>query len=172
MTHLPFQELTARLEKELCRLHYTETSVTQYRRMWRRIATFLKQEGLDYFTEDAGLRFLDQQFDFFEREKTGKLTQSLINVFRIIRMLGDFQQHGSILRRYYKQKELLQITEFKALLQRYQHHCRQKEYSRATQNHYRNISERFLSFLESQGIRRATDIAATHLSDYINTLLG
>ena len=39
MTTLPFQELTERLEKELYRLHYTEASVMQYRRMWRRIAT-------------------------------------------------------------------------------------------------------------------------------------
>ena len=41
MTSLPFQELTERLEKELYRLNYTEASVMQYRRMWRRIASFL-----------------------------------------------------------------------------------------------------------------------------------
>jgi integrase/recombinase XerD len=87
-------------------------------------------------------------------------------------MLGDFQQHGSILRRYYKQKELLQSNELKKLLQSYQNHCQQKEYSRITRNHYSKISEKFLSFLESQGIRQSTDIVAKHISDYINTLLG
>ena len=87
-------------------------------------------------------------------------------------MLGDFQQHGSILRRYYKQKELLQSDELKKLLQSYQNHCQQKEYSRVTRNHYSKISEKFLSFLESQGIRQSTDIVAKHISDYINTLLG
>ena len=69
------------------------------------------------------MRFLDEQFNFFELEKAGKLTQSIINVLRIVRMLGDFQQHGSILRRYYKQKELLQTDEFKQLLKGYQNHC-------------------------------------------------
>jgi site-specific recombinase XerD len=172
MTSLPFQELTKRLEKELYRLHYTEASVMQYRRMWRRIASFFEQEGIDHFTEEAGIRFLDEQYNFFELEKAGKLTQSFINVFRVIRMLGDFQQHGSILRRYYKQKELLQSNELKKLLQSYQNHCQQKEYSRITRNHYSKISEKFLSFLESQGIRQSTDIVAKHISDYINTLLG
>jgi len=172
MTNLSFQALTTQLEQELYRLHYTEASVIQYRRMWRRIATFLEQEGIDHFTEEAGIRFLEKQFDFFEREKTGKLTQHIINVFRIVRMLGDFQQHGSILRRYYKHKTLLQTSEFKALLQRYRHHCREKAYSSVTQNHYGNITERFLSFMESQSIGQATDISATHLSGYINTLLG
>ena len=41
MTSLPFQELTNRLEIELYRLHYTEASLMQYRRMWRHIASFL-----------------------------------------------------------------------------------------------------------------------------------
>ena len=172
MKNLPFQELTKRLEKELYRLHYTEASVMQYRRMWRRITTFFEQEGIDHFTEEAGMHFLDEHFNFFELEKAGNLTQSIINVFRIVRMLGDFQQHGSILRRYYKQKELLQTNKLKILLQGYKAHCQQKEYSKVTQNHYRKIGEKFLSFLESQGIRQSTDIAASHTSGYINTLMG
>ena len=61
MTYLPFQELTSRLENELHRLHYTEGSIVQYRRMWRRIALFFKQKGIDHFTEDAGMCFLDDQ---------------------------------------------------------------------------------------------------------------
>ena len=172
MNNLPLQNLIDRLEKELYRLHYTEQTVKYYRMMWRRIITFFENEGVDHFTEEVGMRFLDKQYNFFELEKAGKLTQSIINAFRVVRMLGDFQQHGSILRRYYKQKELLQNNEFKEILQHYASHCQQKEYSKATQNHYRKICEKFLSFLESQEIRHVTDITAKHVSGYINTLLG
>ena len=172
MTILPFQELTQQLEQALYRLHYTEASIVQYRRMWKRIATFFEQEGIEHFSEEAGMRFLDEQFNFFEREKAGKLTQSITNVFRIVRMLGDFQQHGSILRRYYKQKELLQTDALKAVLQGYQAHCQQKAYANVTQNHYRKIGEKFLSFVESQGVRQPADIVAGHTASYINTLLG
>ncbi len=104
MSELTFNDLTHRLEDELHRLHYTEGSIQGYRRAWKHIATFLKQEGLESFTEEAGMRFLDTKYDFFRLENAGELTQSLINRLRVIRMLGDFQQHGSILRRYYKQK--------------------------------------------------------------------
>ncbi len=41
-----------------------------------------------------------------------------------------------------------------------------------TQNHYGKISEKFLSFLESQEIVCHSDITAKHVSDYIKTLLG
>jgi site-specific recombinase XerD len=140
--------------------------------MWKRIATFFEQEDINDYTEEAGLRFLDEQFNFFELEREEKLTQSLINVFRIIRMLGDFQQHGSILRRYYKQKKLLQTNEFIDVLKNYQNYCLQKEYAKATQNHYKKITEKFLSFIESQDIRQSTDITAKHIAGYISTLLG
>ena len=102
MNSPPLQDLIACLEKELCRLHYKEETVKYYRMMWRRIVTFFENEGVDHFTEEVGMRFLDRQYNFFELEKAGKLTQSIINVFRVVRMLGDFQQHGSILRRYYQ----------------------------------------------------------------------
>ena len=172
MNDLPLHELIALLEKELLRLHYTDQSLKYYRSMWRHIATFCESNEADHFTEDLGLRFLDKRYNFSELEKSGKLTQSIINVFRVVRMLGDFQQHRSILRRYYKQKELLQRHEFREMLQRYADHCRQKEYSKVTQNHYRTISEKFLSYLESQEIEHIPDIAATHVAGYINTLLG
>ena len=126
MTNQTFHKLTEQLEQELNRLHYSDASIKQYRCMWKRIATFFEQENINNYTEEAGLRFLDEQYNFFELEKAGKLTQSLINIFRIIRMLGDFQQHGSILRRYYKHKELLHTHEFAELLKSYQNYCLQK----------------------------------------------
>jgi site-specific recombinase XerD len=172
MNSPPLQDLIARLEKELYRLHYNEETVKYYRMMWRRIVTFFENEGVVHFTEEVGMRFLDKQYNFFELEAAGELKQSIINAFRVVRMLGDFQQHGSILRRYYKQKELLNNNESKELLQNYVNHCRQKEYSKVTQDHYRKISVKFLSFLESQEIVSYSDFTAKHVSGYINTLLG
>ncbi len=172
MNSPPLQDLITRLEKELYRLHYKKDTVKYYRMMWKRIVAFFENEGVDHFAEEVGMRFLDKQYNFFELEEAGDLTQSIINAFRVVRMLGDFQQHGSILRRYYKQKELLYNDEFKEVLQYYVTHCQQKEYSKVTQNHYGKISEQFLSFLESQKIVSYSDITAKHVSGYINTLLG
>jgi len=172
MNSSPLEDLITRLEKELHRLHYTEGSLKYYRSMWRRIATFFENEGANHFTEEVGMRFLDNEYNFFALEKAGTLTQSIINAFRVVRMLGDFQQHDSILRRYYKQRELLQNSYFKEVLQQYSAHCRQKAYSKVTQDHYRKISEQFLSYLESQEVVFCSDITAKHIAGYINTLLG
>ena len=71
MTSLPFQELTQRLEEELYRLHYTEASIIQYRRMWKRIAIFLEQEGTKHFTERQGCAFWMNNSTFLSWRKPG-----------------------------------------------------------------------------------------------------
>lgn len=90
MSVLIFEELTHRLDLELQRLHYTEGSIKAYRRAWKHIASYLEQEGLDGFTEEAGMRYLDSRYDFSTREAAGTLTQSLINSLRIVPYAGRF----------------------------------------------------------------------------------
>jgi hypothetical protein len=71
MNNFPLRELITLLEKELYRLHYTEQTIKYYRMMWRHIVTFCESEGVEHFTEDLGMRFLDKWYNFFELEKTG-----------------------------------------------------------------------------------------------------
>jgi site-specific recombinase XerD len=170
--NMPLRELIVLLEKELYRLHYNGRTIKYYRMMWKHIVAFSEKEGVDHFTEDLGMRFLDRRYNFSALEKAGTLTQSIVNVFRVVRMIGDFQQHGSVLRRYYKQKELLQQDGFKAILQNYEHHCRQREYAKATRKHYRDTAEQFLSYAESQSVEHIGDITGTQVAGYITTLLG
>jgi len=172
MSVLTFDELIHRLESELHRLHYTEGSIAVYRRAWKQIASFLDENGLSSFNEEAGMRFLDVKYGFSESEKTGTLTQYVINQLRIVRMLGDFQQHGSVLRRYYKQKVLLNGEPFQQWLKRFEAYCREREYSVVTCNHYRKATDRFLAFIESQNVWDVEDIVARQVPDYVKTLLG
>ena len=46
-----FADLTARLEEELHRLRYRESTIGWYRRIWTRLATFLDRESSSSFTE-------------------------------------------------------------------------------------------------------------------------
>ena len=172
MNRRPFLELTADLERELRRLHYTEQTIRYYRRMWAKIALFLDAEHGEYFTEEVGLRFLETRYNFLELEKAGGLTRSLVNIGRVVRMLGDFQQHRSVLRRYYKHRKLLQTDTFIRMLASYVTDCQQRQYSRVTQGHYRKGAEKFLSFVESQGLTDCAHITSQHCTAYVQTWLG
>jgi len=170
--NVSLREVTVQLEQELHRLHYGRQAIRYYQRMWKHIIAFCESEGADYFTEDLGMRFLDRRYNFSALEQAGTLTQSIVNVLRVVRMIGDFQQHGSILRRYYKHQDLLHHDEYKALLQDYEQYCRHKEYSTVTQKHYRDTAEQFLSYVESHGVKHVADTTGKQVAGYINTLLG
>lgn len=172
MPQITFQKLTEQLEAELNRLHYTEATIVSYRRVWKHLSHFLNDKGTEHFTEELGMQFLQARYLFMDREKAGTLNQSLINMLRVVRMLGDFQHHGSILRRYYKHKELLTIDQYKSIISQFQQHCQERQYSKVTCNHYRKIAERFLSFLESQAVMQINQLEKAHIPDYITTLAG
>ncbi len=87
-------------------------------------------------------------------------------------MLGDFQQHGSVLCRFYKQKILLNGEPFQQWLKRFEAYCQEREYSVVTCNHYRKATDRFLTLVESQGVWDVEGIVARHVPDYVKTLLG
>ena len=127
MSQQPFLELTADLEREL------RSSVTIAECGQRSLCPWM-MNTVSSSTEDLGLRFLEIRYNFLELEKDGGLTQSLVNIGRVVRMLGDFQQHRSILRRYYKQRELLQSGILINTLASYAADCQQREYSRVTRN--------------------------------------
>ena len=166
-----FTDLTNALDKELERLHYTLQTRAYYRGLWRKIAAFLEKQGATQWTEGLGLRFLEAHYQYAARKEAGTLTQSIINVGRVVRMLGDFQYHGTILRRYYKQRQLLHTAMFADVLRAYASAC-QARYSQVTQEHYRKSAEKFLSVLESRGVSRVEDVTASHCRAYLETWSG
>lgn len=167
-----FAELTADLEGELRRLSYTKGSLTLYRQIWRQLALFLDRQGSAYYTEELGVQFLETRYDYLALEAAGTLTQGQVNIGRVVRMLGDFQQHGTVLRRYYKQRNLVQTEAFQETLAAYVQDCQHREYSLVTQTHYRKMAEKFLSFAESQGVAACGDLTAQHCLAYVETWLG
>jgi len=167
-----FASLTADLEAELRRLNYTSGSLAFYRRVWRRLSLFLERQGSVCFTEELGVQFLETEYDYLTLEAAGTLTQSLINIGRVVRMLGDFQQHGTVLRRYYKQRNLIQGEALEATLTAYVCEFEHREYSSVTRTHYRKIAEKFLAFAESQGVAQCGHLTTQHCLAYVEALLG
>lgn len=86
-------------------------------------------------------------------------------------MIGDFQLHNSILRWYYKHKEILTDPYFIALSERFKV-CEDKAYFKVTIDHYIKQSARFMDYLASQGIRDCKEMTLSLIHAYIKTLTG
>jgi site-specific recombinase XerD len=171
MERIPIKELIDSLEHELTRMGYAEATLDYYRVNWKRLVAHFDKVGEVYFSETTAMAYVDSQCGFFEKEQAGKLTQGNIYLFRIVRMIGDFQQHGTVLRRYHRSLSRVNNPVNQALLENFKVHCKTSGYAVSTQKSYIRTAENFLSYIESRDILLET-LVAGHLTDFVKTLLG
>lgn len=160
------------LEQEMLRLGYTKGTMKFYRRRWQMLLSFARERCQFCFSEQLGIDFLEAHFHIFKKDFERTLTQSETQELRVIRMVGDFQLHRTILRRYYKHKEILTDPYFITLRDHFKQYCTEKDYSKVTVDHYVKQSARFMDYLSSQGIEDCREIMLSHVNDYIKTLAG
>src|SRR5665648_662626 len=103
----PLKELFQGLDQEMLRLGYTEGSMNFYHSRWRKLTMFAEEKGEICYSEKLGIDFIEKHFHILEKDFEGTLTQAEVQNLRIIRMIGDFQLHHTVLRRYYKHKQIL-----------------------------------------------------------------
>ena len=166
------EELIQDLEQELLRLGYTRGSMIFYKRRWKLLFEFANAQGGFYYTERLGIDFIEKYFNILEKDFEGTLIQSEVQNLRIIRMLGDFQLHGTILRRYYKHKEILQNPYFIEVIDGFKQYCMDKDYSAVTVAHYTKQAAKFLDYADSQSVKSCTEIHLKLINNYIKTLAG
>lgn len=172
MQKKPLKELLQELEQELLRLGYTEGSMKFYRNRWKKIIEFAEERNEIFYSEQLGISYVEHYFQIFEKDLDKTLSRKDTQELRIIRMIGDFQLHHTILRRYYKHKELLTDPYYLDISKGFKKYCEHKGYSKVTADHYVKQSERFMDYLVSQGIRDCHDIELPIINGYIRTLVG
>jgi site-specific recombinase XerD len=171
MEKAPVSQLITLLEQELIRQGYKDTTLKYYRDIWMRIAAHFESCGEVYFSESVAMKYVDDKCDFFKKEHAGQLTQSNVWLFRVVRMMGDFQQHGSVLRRYSRSLSRVNEPLNRQCLEKFSDYCKSNEYSASTQKSYRRTAENFLCFLEAREIS-VEAINGGRLNDFVKTLMG
>jgi integrase/recombinase XerD len=165
-------DLIRELEQEMLRLGYTKGSMRFYRRRWQMLLKFAQKRGETFFSEQLGVDFIEKHFGIFEKKLNHTLSQSEVQELRIIRTIGDFQLHHTVLRRFYKHNNILTEPYFMEISDRFKSYCIAKSYSRVTVDHYVKKSERFMDYLASQKVIDCKTINLELIHSYIRTLAG
>src|SRR3989442_3280877 len=154
MQQQTLHELLQDLEQELLRLGYTKGTMTFYRNRWRKLEDFADRKGQVYYTEQLGIDFGRESFGIPQEDFSRTLNQAQTQELRVIRMVGDFQLHHAVLRRYLKHRQLLTDPSFSETSRRFEDYCvATKEYSNSTVGHYTNPSGYFMDYLAAQGLQ-------------------
>lgn len=161
------------LEQEMRRLGYAEKTLCGYKWRWHGLLQFAEACGDIFYSEQLGIDFLKHHYNLPAKDSDHVFSEYETLTLHIVRMIGDFQLHHSILRRYgTKQKKLLTDPYYVAISTQFESYCADQGYSKITIGNYINLSARFMDFLVSQQITSCCKIKLPLIHAYIKTLLG
>lgn len=163
-------DLISELEQELLRLGYTDGSMIFYRRRWNQLMAYAQDRHEYYYTEQLGIDFVQEFFGISQYDFSKTLPQAQTQDLRVVRMVGDFQLHHAVLRRYLKHRTILNDPFFLETSSRFQEYCEKKEYSKVTIDHYVKQSSYLMDYLVAQGMQDFNGITPDIINAYIRTL--
>ena len=129
MTQLSIHELSERVLEELHRLKYSDNSICGFRAAFKRIRKFAEEKGELFFTEELGRQYLKETYECEVNYYQEKLPKNAKNAIRQIRLLGDYQLHGVIIRRIVKRKGYEKPPQFAKVLADYERECATNQYA-------------------------------------------
>ena len=163
-------ELVSGLDAELVRLGYKASTMVWYRGCWRRLERFFASRGVQEFSLDLAMTWVDQACGgFFDKEQAGTLKPTDVYLFRVARMLDDFAVHGAVLRRYSRTVGKLTADQADTLA-RFRASLQVSGCAASTVRAYGTVAGEFLAFTGRRGGLAGLDAGV--IGAFVATLAG
>jgi integrase len=163
-------ELVSGLDAELVRLGYKASTMVWYRGCWRRLERFFASRGVQEFSLDVAMAWVDQACGgFFDKEQAGTLKATDVYLFRVAQMLDDFAVHGAVLRRYSRTVGKLSADQADTLA-RFQASLRAAGCAVSTVRAYATVAGEFCAFAGRRGGLAGMDAGV--IDAFVATLAG
>ena len=163
-------ELVSGLDAELVRLGYKASTMVWYRGCWRRLERFFASRGVQEFSLDLAMTWVDQACGgFFDKERAGTLKPTDVYLFRVAQMLDDFAVHGAVLRRYSRTVDKLTADQADTLA-RFWASLQASGCAASTVRAYGTVAGEFLAFTGRRGGLAGLDAGV--ISAFVATLAG
>ena len=156
------------LDAELRRLGYKDSTMKWYRGCWRRMQKYFAARGIEEFSLDAALAWVDDACGFFAK-RGWTLKRTDVYLFRVAQTLEDYAVHGAVLRRYSRSVSKLDGPGGEAIA-RFQEHLRTAGRSASTVRTYGTLSGEFAAFCGTRGGLACCDAAM--IAAFVATLAG
>lgn len=161
--------LISSLDRELVRQGYKDSTMLWYRGCWRRIQRFFDTQGVEAFSLDVAMDWVDSACGFFAKEQSCTLKQTDVYLFRVAQMLEEFRVHGAVLRRYTRRADKTTVQQAERLAQ-FRTWLRAQGLSVSTIRTYGTLAGEFIGFVDTRS--RLEDCDASTLDAFVATLVG
>ncbi len=169
-TKLTINELVDKVLAELERLNYSHNSLCGFRCFYKRVIAFAKEKEELYFSEELGRAFLKERYNCTVNYYTEAMPKSYRDPIRRIRILGDYQLHGVIIRRIVKKPGYVKPPQFEKELTAYEKECENNDYSKRGLRTRMQRLFFFIDYLDARGVQNTNDITSEMISDYVKTI--
>ncbi len=130
MAQLTIKELSKKVLEELQKLNYSYNSICSFRAAFKRIQAFAEEKGEIYFTEELGRQYLLKHYNYDVDYYSEAYPNNVKHAIRQVRLLGDYQLHGVIIRKIVKKKGYTKPPQFEKVLSDYEVECETNQYSK------------------------------------------
>ena len=169
-TSLTIIELATKVINELEKMGYSYNSICGLRATFTRFNAFAEEKGEQFFTEELGHRFLGEKYGCWINYYSEPYPKGAKHAIRAIRLLGDYQLHGVIIRRIIKKKKYIRPPQFEEVLTAYEDECTSNEYSlRGMRTRLQRLFF-FIDYLNLREIQDVNEITPCIISDYVKTI--
>lgn len=169
---VPLRNLVTEVLAELERLNYAENTRNVYRRFYNRLIAFAESINETAYSEELGNTYL-RRYHYFDLENYNLAAhRKFRGKARCIRVLGDYQLHGLILRRQTTKAPYDRTPHFAEALETFKMHCLKRNFSEQGMRTRIYRTRIFIDYLDDCGLPCLSLLTAHHLSDYIRTIAG
>jgi integrase len=133
------------------------------------MARFFAARGVQEFSLDVAMAWVDAACGFFAKERAGTLKQTDVYLFRVAQMLGEYAVHGAVLRRYSRSVDKL-AGEDTDVVARFQAWLRAAGRAASTVRVYATVAGEFVAFAGTRGGLGRCDTATVEA--FVATLAG
>ncbi|MFB9307549.1 tyrosine-type recombinase/integrase, partial [Kibdelosporangium philippinense] len=130
---------------------------------------YFAARGVEEFSLDAAMAWVDDACGFFGKERAGTLKQTDVYLFRVAAMLDDYAVHGAVLRRYSRSVSKLDEAGVETVA-RFQEQLRSAGRSVSTVRTYGTLAGEFVAFTGTRGGLGCCDAAM--IGAFVATLTG
>ena len=169
-TRLPIKELVSKVLAEFERLKYSNSSICGFRSFYKRVIAFANEKEERYFTEELGRDFLKERYNCRVNYYMEAMPKTFSGPIRRIRVLGDYQLHGVIIRRIVKKPGYVKPPQFEKELIAYEKYCHDNDYSKRGLRTRMQRLFFFVDYLDGRRISNVGEITAETISDYVKTI--
>jgi integrase len=133
------------------------------------MARFFAARGVQEFSLDVAMAWVDAACGFFAKERADTLKQTDVYLFRVAQMLGEYAVHGAVLRRYSRSVGKL-AGEDADTVARFQAWLRAADRAASTVRVYATVAGEFVAFTATRGGLARCD--AVMVEAFVATLAG